>query len=179
MEGYAPYLNMIVADGVAETAYILSTEGAICATNLPIKELPRYEFDLEQDDGTSAKIVVDERVNLLEALANKGVPKKKEGLRLYNQKYVPVRYDEDKKTLYLKKVSSFANILDEGRGLRCRDQQAHHHRYLQRRAEDDQRGRSEPRRAQQTGRVGRRLPQEKRVLIQSANIYKPIQTINQ
>jgi hypothetical protein len=105
MEGYAPYLAMITANGVAETGYILSSEGAICATNLPITELPRYEFDLEQDDGSTTKIVVDERANLLATLANKGVPKHKEGIRLYNQKYVPVKFDEENKTLYLKKVT--------------------------------------------------------------------------
>lgn len=50
--------------------------------------------------------MVDERVNLLDALANKGVCKaSKAGIRLYNQKYYPVRYDEENNTLYLKKVS--------------------------------------------------------------------------
>jgi hypothetical protein len=49
---------------------------------------------------------VDERVNLLDALANKGVCKtNKAGIRLYNQKYYSVRYDEENLTLYLKKVS--------------------------------------------------------------------------
>jgi hypothetical protein len=33
--------------GVAETAYILSHQGAICATNLPIQQLPQYNFALE------------------------------------------------------------------------------------------------------------------------------------
>jgi hypothetical protein len=37
MEAYKPYVDYIIAGGVAETAYLLSREGAICGTNLPIK----------------------------------------------------------------------------------------------------------------------------------------------
>ena len=50
-------------------------------------------------------IVVDERVILLEAIANKGVPKSKAGIRLYNQKYYLVRFSDDNnvKLFYLKK----------------------------------------------------------------------------
>lgn len=97
MEAYKPYLDYITAGGVAETAYILSREGAICGTTLAIKEMPRYEFDLvdENNPDVTHKIVVDERVNLLEALSNHGVAKHKAGLRLYNQKYYTVRFDAD------------------------------------------------------------------------------------
>lgn len=104
MDAYKPYVDYILASGVAETAYILSREGAVCGTNLPIKELPRYEFDLVDDENPDKthKVVVDERVNLLEALANKGVCKNKAGIRLYNQKYYTVHSDDN--TLYLKKV---------------------------------------------------------------------------
>lgn len=107
MEAYKPYVDYILAQGVAETAYILSHEGAICATNLPIKEMPRYEFELEdeKDPNVKNKIVVDERLNLLEALANKGVTKNKAGIRLYNQKYYTTHAEtEGILTLYLKKV---------------------------------------------------------------------------
>jgi hypothetical protein len=102
-----------LAGGVAETAYILSREGAICATNLPIQQLPQYNFELEDDKDPSKKhnVVVDERVNLLEAVANSGVAKHKEGIRLYNQKYYTVNYEAaDSKafsTMYLKKVNCF------------------------------------------------------------------------
>ena len=44
MKALNAYFNYILAGGVAETAYILSKEGALCGTNLPIKELPRYNF---------------------------------------------------------------------------------------------------------------------------------------
>jgi len=47
MEAYKPYVDFITASGVAETAYILSKQGAICGTNLPIQQLPQYNFDLE------------------------------------------------------------------------------------------------------------------------------------
>ena len=46
MEAYKPYLDYITSGGVAETAYILSRQGAICATSLPIQQLPQYNFDL-------------------------------------------------------------------------------------------------------------------------------------
>jgi hypothetical protein len=46
-------------------------------------------------------------VNLLEAIAGKGVCKNPAGIRLYNQKYYAVRYDEESSTLYLKKVINY------------------------------------------------------------------------
>lgn len=106
MQAYKPYVDYILAGGVAETAYILTKEGQICGTNLPIQQMPTYEFDLEdeKDPNVKHKIVVDERAILVEAIANKGVAKHKAGIRLYNQKYYTVRYDEDSKTLYLRKV---------------------------------------------------------------------------
>ena len=104
MEAYKPYVDYIMAGGVAETAHILSKEGAVCGTNLPIKQMPQYEFNLEDenDPNKTHKVVVDERNNLLEALANNGVAKHKAGIRLYNQKYYTVRYAPD--GWYLKKV---------------------------------------------------------------------------
>ena len=67
--------------------------------------MPKY---LEDDKGKINKIIVDERVNLLEALANNGTcPKHPEGIRLYNQKYYPVNFEVGKDTFtkfYLKKV---------------------------------------------------------------------------
>jgi len=111
MEAYKPYVDYIVAGGVAETAYILTKEGAICATNLPIQALPQYNFELEDENDPSKKhqIVVDERVNLIEAVGNNGVSKHKEGIRLYNQKYYTVHFENpsEKKpftSIYLKKV---------------------------------------------------------------------------
>ena len=105
-EAYKPYVDYLLAGGVAETAYIISHEGAICGTNLPINKFPAYNFELEDEKDPNIKhnVVVDERVNLIEALNNKGVAKNKAGIRLYNQKYYPVRYDEENRTLYLKKV---------------------------------------------------------------------------
>lgn len=102
---YKPYVDYITAGNVAETAYILSHEGAVCGTSLPITEMPRYELEVEDETGNKKKVVVDERVSLLEALNNNGVSKQTYGIRLYNQKYYPVRYDADKKSLYLKKVT--------------------------------------------------------------------------
>jgi hypothetical protein len=113
-----------MAGGVAETAYILSKEGVICATSQPIQQLPQYNFALEDDKGNTSNIIVDERVNLIEALANKGTcPKHPEGIRLYNQKYYPVNFEEgtgDQSTkLYLKKVLIYS-IQDPRRSLHLR-----------------------------------------------------------
>lgn len=47
MDAYKPYIDYILAGGVAETAYLLTHEGAICGTNLPIQQLPSYEFNME------------------------------------------------------------------------------------------------------------------------------------
>lgn len=105
-EAYKPYVDYILAGGVAETAYIISHAGAICATNLPIQQFPAYNFQIEDEEDPNVKhnIVVDERSNLIQALGNAGRCKNKAGIRLYNQKYYPVRFDEESQTLYLKKV---------------------------------------------------------------------------
>ena len=114
MAEYKPFVDYITAGGVAETVYIISHEGAICGTNLPIQAFPQYEFDLEdpKDPNKFEKVVLDERVNLIDALNNHGVAKHPAGIRLYNQKYYTVNHDpkdpkgEGKKidTTYLKKV---------------------------------------------------------------------------
>lgn len=61
MEAYKPYIEYIMAGGVAETAYILSRQGQVCGSSLNIKEMPRYEFELEDenDPNKKHKIVVD------------------------------------------------------------------------------------------------------------------------
>jgi profilin len=118
MEAYKPYIDYILNGKVAETAYILSHQGVICGTNLPIKELPRYEIEVPDanDPNKKNKIVMDERANLLDALAHKGVSSHPAGIRLYNQKYYTVHYDFDEKnpksikTLYLKKDKGGACI---------------------------------------------------------------------
>ena len=61
-------------------------------------------MDLEDETGKATKVVVDERVSLLEAVANKGVTKQPYGIRIYNQKYYTVSSDAEKGTIYLKKV---------------------------------------------------------------------------
>jgi len=74
--------------------------------------MPRYEFELEDENNPNVKhkVVVDEKVNLVEALGNSGVAKNKAGIRLYNQKYYTTRFDfdpkspDDFKKIYLKKV---------------------------------------------------------------------------
>ena len=61
MEAYKPYIDFIVSGGVAETAYLLSLQGAICGTNLPIQAMPQYNFDLvdDKDPNKTHKVVVD------------------------------------------------------------------------------------------------------------------------
>ena len=110
MDAYKPHIDYILAGGVAETAYILSHEGALCGTNLPIQQLPSYEFDMEDenDPNKTHKIVVDERANLIDAWKNKGVSHNPAGVRIYNQKYYTVRFAED--AWYLKKVKIIFNV---------------------------------------------------------------------
>ncbi len=49
MDAYKPYVDYIMNGGVAETAYILTMAGQLCASNLKINELPRYGFELEDE----------------------------------------------------------------------------------------------------------------------------------
>ena len=51
--------------------------GQLCASNLKINELPRYDFELEdeKDPNIKHKVIVDEKVNLLSAIQNNGVCK--------------------------------------------------------------------------------------------------------
>lgn len=168
MEAYKPYLDYLLNGGVCETAYILSRQGAICTTNLPIKELPSYNFKLEdeKDPNITHDVVVNECAILLDAIANKGVPKSKTGIRLYNQKYYTVRTDEAGEVIYLKKVVSVVNA-GKRRSVYCYYQELHRNWHLQLRTQDVQRCASESWRAQQTCRGTRRRAQEVRQLIQS------------
>ena len=97
MEAYKPYVDYIMAGGVAETAYIFSKDWQLCGTNLPIDKMPVYEFDLEDanDPNKTQKVVIDELAIVREAWDNKGVAKHPAGLRLYNQKYYTVSFDEE------------------------------------------------------------------------------------
>lgn len=162
MEAYKPYLDNLMANGVAETGYILSRDGVILATSLPIKELPKYDFKIEDEKNPSIThdIIVDERVSLLEAVANNGVAKQKYGVRLYNQKYYPTRSNEDPEypILYFRKVVKSLSV-GSWRSLHRPDQANHCDRYLQHWKQDVQRSRSESRRTQQASREDRcRLP---------------------
>lgn len=109
-QAYKPYVDYLTAGGVAETAYIVSKQGAICATNLPIAQFPAYNFEIEDDKDPNKKhnIVVNEGANLLDAMAHKGRPKCPADIRLYNQKYYTVRFDEEANLLYLKKVITYS-----------------------------------------------------------------------
>ena len=105
-EAYKGYIDYITAGGVAETAYIVAKNGALCASNLPIQAFPSYEFDMEDENDPSKtnKIVVDEGKNFIDAMEHQGRTSHPAGLRLYNQKYYFVCYDEVDKHIYLKKV---------------------------------------------------------------------------
>lgn len=96
-EIYKQYVDYITAGGVAETAYLVARNGAICATNLPIQTFPVYNFEIEDEKDPSIKkpIVVNEGEILLEAVAHQGRPKHPAGIRLYNQKYYLARYDPE------------------------------------------------------------------------------------
>lgn len=43
---YEDYIDFIMAGNIAETAYVLSLDGTICGTNLPIVQMPRYLMDI-------------------------------------------------------------------------------------------------------------------------------------
>lgn len=65
MEAYKPYIDFIMAGKVAETAYVLTSEGTLCCTNLPIKSLPKYQMDIEDEMSSKQKVAVDEGATLL------------------------------------------------------------------------------------------------------------------
>ena len=55
-EAYKPYVDYILSGGVAETAYILSKDGVLCASSLPITEMPRYELKLRTRQETRRRL---------------------------------------------------------------------------------------------------------------------------
>lgn len=103
---YKGQIDYIMSGGVAESAYMLSREGAFCAASLDIKEMYRYEMEVEDNDKPEVmhKIVMDERAAIMDAIAHEGVCKLPGGLRLCNQKYYSVHPDLEKETYYFKKV---------------------------------------------------------------------------
>lgn len=106
---YMGHINYITAGKVAESAYMLSREGAFCASSLGIQEMYRYEFEVEDNEkeGVMHKIVMDERLAVMDAIANEGVCKLPGGLRLCNEKYYSVHPDLEKQSYYFKKVKYF------------------------------------------------------------------------
>lgn len=105
-EAYKPYLEYLTAGGAAETAYLVAKNGAILATNLPIEVFPSYNFEIEDenDPAKTNNVVVEEGKNFIDAMEHNGRTSHPAGLRLYNQKYYMVRYDDVDHLLYLKKV---------------------------------------------------------------------------
>ncbi len=90
---YQGYVDNLMAQAVCETAYLISHQGAICATNLPIQAFPSYDFDLVDENDNTTKVVIDECKNLVDALEHKGRTSHPAGVRIYNQKFYLVNYD--------------------------------------------------------------------------------------
>jgi len=172
-EAYKPYIDYLIAGGVTETAYMVAKNGAILATNLPITAFPAYNFEIEdeQDPTKTHNIVVEEGKNLIDAMEHNGVTTHPAGIRLYNQKYYTVRYDDNDHLLYLKKVGTCFHV-GARRSLRGHHQELLHHRYLQHPEQNGKRSPPEPRRAQQESRIFGREPQKTGLLIITSNMQQ-------
>ena len=98
------------ASNVCEGAAIIgNTDGTVWASSTGFN-IGKYTIEIEKDDGSSEKAEIDEFQNLLDAFNNNGVATRKGGIRLNNEKYFIVSYDEERNVLYLKKSGGGAAI---------------------------------------------------------------------
>jgi hypothetical protein len=84
---------------VCEHAGIYGIDGTPWATSAGLN-LSKYQYDLEQEDGSKKSVPVDEFVTALQA--SKGNRKGSEaGIRMGNQKYMLVKHNPENNSVYL------------------------------------------------------------------------------
>ena len=99
------------ASNVCEHGAIVgNTDGTVWASTTNFKLDPSFTVEVEKDDGSTEKAVVNEFESLLDAFTNKGLPTKKGGVRINHEKYFPVLFDEERGVLYLKKSGGGAAV---------------------------------------------------------------------
>jgi hypothetical protein len=90
-------------------AIVGNGDGTVWASS-PGFGLSQYNLEVEQENGTKKTVNVNEFKNLVDAFDNKGTTNAVGGIRIHNEKYFPVSFDEDKKLLYLKKSGGGACV---------------------------------------------------------------------
>ncbi|EGR34207.1 profilin family protein, putative [Ichthyophthirius multifiliis] len=107
MSGWDQYVDYLVKDKICQHGYIVGKQdGLIWATNSGLKTFNTYDVTVE-DKSYSC----NEAKLLVAACQNKGVPTDPNiGIRINNEKYYTVHFDQDAGTWYLKKDKGGASI---------------------------------------------------------------------
>jgi hypothetical protein len=107
---YTDQNNGKTASNVVEHGAIVgNTDGTVWASTSGF-ELSTYSTDIEQDDGTTKTVEVNEFANMLDAFNNKGATSKAGGVRIHKEKYYMVSFDSDREVMYLKKSGGGAAV---------------------------------------------------------------------
>jgi len=99
------------ATNVSEHAAIVgNTDGTVWASS-PGFTFETYNLSVENDDGTSKNVQVNEFANLLSAFNSQtGNTSNAGGIRIHKEKYFTVNKDNDRNVLYLKKSGGGAVV---------------------------------------------------------------------
>ena len=112
MGGWIDYITYMANENVTETSHIFGHDGSVWASSTGLTALKVGDIEIPDANNPDKNVKhnCDEKKNLLDAVANKGVCKDAGGVRINGEKYMTVRFDGDTKTWYLKKNKGGACI---------------------------------------------------------------------
>ena len=94
---------------VCENGALVGTDGTVWAAT-PGFALEKYSTSVENGDGTSATIRIDEFSQLSQAFTSAGMASRLGGIRIHREKYYTISYDSEKHIMYLRKENGGACI---------------------------------------------------------------------
>lgn len=72
--------------------------------------LNTYTLAIEREDGSTQNVEINEFQNLLDAFSNQGKTTRAGGVRINQEKYLVVNFDEDRAVMYLRKKDGGACV---------------------------------------------------------------------
>jgi hypothetical protein len=111
------YVDYLKGGNCVSVGALMDHAGNVLGSSNGSTQLPSYELSFEDETGKVQKVKVDERANLLDALAKGGQCGLPGGIRLFNEKYMCVQFDQIQQVMYLKRASGGACVARTGKCL--------------------------------------------------------------
>jgi len=103
----------VIQNACDHAAIVGNTDGVVWASS-PGFSLGSYSESVEDENGHSSKVNIDQFANLLQAFNNNGVCSNIGGIRIQQEKYFAVSFDSDRNVMYLKKNGGGACVGKSG-----------------------------------------------------------------